>query len=244
MDRIAVISDIHGNLQALEAVLEDIRSRGIGLIYCLGDLIGKGPQPAEAVDRIRECCSVVVQGNWDEFITKNSNPTLDWHRERLGPERLHYLAALPYSHDLVLSGRRVRLFHASAKGVYHRVQPWDAIEERLAMFSHTDHILSEGRDIPDVVGYGDVHNAFVQHLNGRMLFNAGSVGNPLDLPQAAYAVLEGRLEDSRPGPFGLQLIRVPYDIEGAIRTAEEAGMPDLEPYARELRTARYRGLPD
>lgn len=65
MERIAVISDIHANLAALKAVWADIERRGIGRIFCLGDLVGKGPYPAEAVDEIRQRCEVVLQGNWD-----------------------------------------------------------------------------------------------------------------------------------------------------------------------------------
>lgn len=249
MERIAVISDIHGNMPALDAVLGDIAERGIRDIVCLGDLVGKGPHSPEAVDRIRGVCRIVVRGNWDDFI---SNPTADatiqWHQQRLGSERLRYLKTLPLSYDLLLSGRRVRLYHASAQSLYHRVQPWHPLEERLAMFADTE-LTGSAADAPDsgepdVVGYGDVHNAFVQHLNGRMLFNTGSVGNPLDMTQAAYAILEGVPGSSEQRPFSLQLVRVPYDIELAVRQAEELGMPSLEEYAKELRTARYRGLAD
>lgn len=248
MDRIAVISDIHGNQPALEAVLQDIRRRGIRIICCLGDLVGKGPSPDTAVDLVRGSCQVVVQGNWDDLVNRQSNPLLDWHRERLGPDRLRYLDRLPYSHDFYMSGRKIRLFHASAKGLYHRVQPGHPLEERLAMFENTELVnrddSSAGHGSPEVIGYGDVHNAFIQHIGGRMLFNAGSVGNPLDMNQAAYAILEGHYGSLQASPFGVQLVRVPYDIELSIRQAEEADMPELAPYARELRTARYRGLPD
>jgi protein phosphatase len=141
-----------------------------------------------------------------------------------------------------LSGRLVRLYHASAQSVYHRVQPWHSLEERLAMFANTEFTGGMGAAEPDVVGYGDVHNAFLQHLNGRVLFNVGSVGNPLDITQAAYAIIEGEPESETQRPFSVQLVRVPYDIELAISLAEELAMPSLEAYAKELRTARYRGL--
>jgi protein phosphatase len=246
MERIAVISDIHGNLPALEAVFDDISSRGIQRMICLGDLAGKGPSADTVVDLIRARCEAVVQGNWDDLLASKSDGVLEWHRERLGQERLNYLASLPYCHDLIMSGRKIRLYHASAKGLYHRVQPGHPLEERLAMFDATEwtNRCSTDDRRPDVVGYGDVHNAFVQHLQGRMLFNAGSVGNPLDMTQAAYAILEGISGSETVGPFGIQLVRVPYDIELAVRQAAELDMPDLEPYARELRTARYRGLAD
>jgi protein phosphatase len=245
MERIAIISDIHGNLPALEAVLLDIGQRDISRIFCLGDLVGKGPSPGAVVDRIRERCEVVVQGNWDDLVNRNRNELLDWHRERLGEDRLRYLDQLPYCHDFLMSGRKIRLYHASAKGLYHRVQPGHPLEERLAMFGETE--ATSGSDVfrdPDVIGYGDVHNAFVQHIRGKLLFNAGSVGNPLDMAQAVYAILEGAYGLEATSPFGVQLVRVPYDIELAVSQAAELAMPELEPYAKELRTARYRGLSD
>jgi protein phosphatase len=96
LDKVAVISDIHGNIPALEAVLADISTRDIELIYCLGDLAGKGQQSALAVDTCRELCDVVVRGNWDDFIGRETeNPTLRWHQAQLGADRLDYLRDLP-----------------------------------------------------------------------------------------------------------------------------------------------------
>lgn len=244
MERIAVISDIHGNVPALDAVLDDIRERGIGRIFCLGDLIGKGPHSDRTVDMIREHCEVVIQGNWDEFITRETEkPDLLWHRERLGQQRLTYLKELPFSVEFWCSGKFVRLFHASSESVHKRIQPWDPMPARLSMFENTELTgapAHEGQ--PDVVGYGDVHNAYVQHFPGKMLFNTGSVGNPLEITQAAYAVIEGNYGSCEPGSFGLTLIRVPYDVEKAVQMAEAEGMPYLNEYVQELRTGRYRGL--
>jgi len=117
LDRMAVISDIHGNLPALEAVLADIEARGISRIYGLGDLAGKGPDGAAAIDISRRVCVATVQGNWDESLA-NAEPdsTVMWHRRQLGPERLAWLRDLPPTVDFRLSGRKVRLFHASARG--------------------------------------------------------------------------------------------------------------------------------
>jgi protein phosphatase len=94
---------------------------------------------------------------------------------------------------------------------------------------------------PDVVGYGDIHRAFVMYFHQQMLFNTGSVGNPLDMTQASYAILEGRYASQQADTFAVHLIRVPYDIERAIQHAEEEHMPELDAYAEELRTAQYRG---
>ncbi|WP_028552293.1 metallophosphoesterase family protein [Paenibacillus sp. UNC451MF] len=246
MQKIAVISDIHGNIPALDAVLADIRQRGVTTIYCLGDLVGTGPHPAEAVDRIKELCPVVVMGNWDQLMSKPSqDEVLLWHQRRLGDQRLQWLKELPFSHDFIMSGRRIRLFHASPVSVFTRIQPWDSLESRLTMFHNTEMTgTPNGDELPDVVGYGDIHNAYSQNLKGRTLFNTGSVGNPLDMPQASYAILEGQLDSSVPAAFAIQLVRVPYDIELAVRLAEQENTPLLEPYVRELRTGRYRGLKD
>jgi protein phosphatase len=89
------------------------------------------------------------------------------------------------------------------------------------------------------VGYGDIHVAYLRTFAGCSLFNVGSVGNPLDLPLAAYAVLEGEYGSAASAPFAIQLLRVPYDIEAEIALAEALDMPDLAHYADELRTARY-----
>ena len=139
MERIAIVSDIHGNMTAWEAVLEDIRSRGVERIFCLGDLVGKGPEPVKVVDQVRATCELVIRGNWDELVAVNQdNENFTWQAERLGEERLAYLAGLPFSHQFQLSGRTIRLLHASPQSVYHRVQPWDAMEKRLAMFDPPD----------------------------------------------------------------------------------------------------------
>lgn len=240
-DRVAIISDIHGNLPALEAVLADIESRGISRIYGLGDLAGKGPDGAAVIDISRRVCVATVQGNWDESLA-NAEPDamVMWHRRQLGPERLAYLRELPGTVEFRLSGRLVRLFHASQRGVYHRVRQYDSRDDHLAMFENTD-FTGHGA-VPDIVGYGDVHTAYVKSFANKCLFNAGSVGNPLDLPQACYALLEGHLASAAPAPWTISLIRLPYDIEASIRLAEASGMPDLEHYSNELRTARYRGL--
>jgi protein phosphatase len=91
------------------------------------------------------------------------------------------------------------------------------------------------------VGYGDIHRADVMTFQHQTLFNTGSVGNPLDITQASYAILEGTYGSECADTFSVRLIRVPYDIELAIKQAADENMPSLEPYANELRTAKYRG---
>ena len=245
MHTVAILSDIHGNLQALEAVLEDMEREGVERIYCLGDLVGKGPDSVKVMDMLFAQCDTIVRGNWDELVVNvETDVQFNWHAERLGKERLQKLLQLPFSHDCMISGRHIRLLHASPQSVYHRVQPWDPLEKRLGMFEYTPFLtdpLHPGQS-PDVVIYGDIHQAYLQHLQGRTLMNCGSVGNPLDMTQASYIILQGEYGSAETGPFAIQFRRVPYDIELAIRAAEQTDLPGMKEYARELRTGVFRGL--
>jgi protein phosphatase len=141
-----------------------------------------------------------------------------------------------------MSGRRIRLFHASQTSVHVRVHPTAPYETLLAMFSNTEFTGHDQAE-PDVVGYGDIHSAYVLalHRDAKTLFNAGSVGNPLDEPKATYAILEGVLNSEAVAPFAVQIVRLPYDIERAVEVATQMDMPELASYAVELRTAVYRG---
>ena len=84
MDQIAIISDIHGNITALNAVLEDIKKRNISRIFCLGDLVIKCPSPDLVVDSIKQHCELVIKGNCDDIVVNNCTiPTQFWTREKL-----------------------------------------------------------------------------------------------------------------------------------------------------------------
>ena len=134
----------------------------------------------------------------------------------------------------------MRLFHAFQNGVYYRVHMYDTPDKHAEMCTNT--ACTGDADAPHVVGYGDIHSAFVKSFGNKILFNVGSVGNPLDVTQAYYAVLEGVYSGNINDVFAVQLVRVPYDIEEAIRQAAAEQMPHFEAYANELRTARYRSL--
>ena len=239
MEKVALIGDIHGNLPAFEAVLADIDRRGIERIICLGDVAGKGPSGAAVVDLCRQRCAVTIQGNWDAGLARiQDHPAFHWYQQELGPERLDWLGGLPFGFDFVMSGQRMRLVHASPQGVNTRVHQSAPREELLMMFETTD--LTDRTFVPDIVGYADIHTPFVRTFRQKMLFNVGSVGNPLDVPLAAWVVLEGMLDDPAPAPWGVQIVRVPYDIERAIADAQAVDFPETEIWARELTTARYR----
>jgi predicted phosphodiesterase len=227
--------------------LADCRARGVSAIYNLGDLAGKGPDGPEVIDRCREVCDVNIFGNWDDLMLREEteSQSVQWHRQRLGPERIDWLRTLPLSFDFRLSGRRIRLFHASAQGIWHRVYPEAPHETQMAMFQNTD-LTGYDHPEPDVVGYGDIHHAFIMPFfipKNKTLFNAGSVGNPLDEPRATYIILSGvRDSEDWEQPFSLQLIRLPYDREDVIARARRLGMPRTDELAIELREAIYRGM--
>lgn len=236
MSKIAVISDIHGNIPALDAVLKDIMSRDIEKIFCLGDLAGKGPGSAEAVDLTRKHCHAVVKGNWDYFLTEKSAEILLWHQDRLGEERLNYMKGLPIYIEFYMSGKLIRLCHASPHDLFFRVYLHSRNEDKIKLFMPTATLDEEA----DVIGYGDMHVANIDSFDGKIIFNTGSVGNPFDMPQASYAVIEGDFGSKEPSPFAVSLIRVPYDIEKAAGDALESDMPEKHEYINEIRTAIKR----
>lgn len=237
-ERIAIVSDVHGNMTAFEAVLSDIDTRGVGRVFNLGDVFGKGPSGSGAVALSRERCEATVRGNWDELVQvprKKASPPLRWWLDEMSADDRAWLRHLPFSLDLTLGGVPVRLFHASADSVGHRVHRRHSDDEFRAMFRNTA-ATGDGPE-PDLVVYGDIHSAYAKAIDGKALLNAGSVGNPLDQPTAAYVILSA----DAPG-VAHEIVRVPYDIEREIALARDLGMPELEPYAIELRTGLYRGL--
>ncbi|SPF35581.1 Calcineurin-like phosphoesterase family protein [Candidatus Desulfosporosinus infrequens] len=238
MERIAIISDIHGNLPALEAVIEDIENRNIERVFCLGDLAGKGPSSAEVVDKVKEYCEVVIKGNWDYFMTEQEgNEAVTWHQKKLGVERLKYLKGLPIYKEFYISGNLLRLCHASPNDLFHRVYISTEQSKRMRLFEATPTLDV----VADVVGYGDIHGAYIDNIKGKIIFNVGSVGNPLDMTLASYGIIEGKLDDNNKQPFAVSLVRVPYDIGLAISHAELTDMPEKQEYIQELKTGIYRG---
>ena len=124
MDRIAIFSDVHANITALNAVLDDIYSRGISRIYCLGDSVAKCCNPDLVIDTLRKTCEVVLKGNCDESISSpNAKAKSFWSRLKIGEERASYLNNLPIFTEFYMSGRLIRLFHASPYSLSHIYNP-------------------------------------------------------------------------------------------------------------------------
>ncbi|MFJ5789893.1 metallophosphoesterase family protein [Lysinibacillus sp. NPDC093197] len=238
MTKIAIISGIHGNKTALEAVLKDIRLRKIERIFCLGDIIGKGPQGSECIELIQKNCERVVRGNWDVFIqSPTDNEFIQWYKDRLTEKDFEYLNSLPFHIDLELNGQLIRFFHASPRSEFERILDSHPIEKRLSMFENNEITNSiHFNKLPDIVFYGDIHTTFLHTYTNGILCNVGSVGNSLDLTSASYAILDGTQSNN-----AIQFIRVDYDREAELKVAEELGLPQLDKYYDEIMLGRYRG---
>lgn len=244
MERIALMSDVHGNLTALEAVLADIDARGISRILNLGDYVGKGPRGREVVELCRERCEVNLLGNWDDFLPAPArefdSDALRWWLDQLGPGHGEWLRSRPFSHDLLMSGRRIRLMHASSENVHRRVRYVHDGAEFLGQFANT--AATGDGPVPDVVGFADSHDPLYEtQCRGRTLFNTGSVGNCMGDRTPLYCILEGEPDSHEPAPFSIAFVRVPYDVEAELAHAREVGAPQYAGYEVELRHGVYRG---
>lgn len=263
MDRIAIFSDVHANITALDAVLDDIHSRGITRIYCLGDSVTKCCNPDLVIDKLREVCEVVLKGNCDESIASDNAKTKNfWSRAKIGEDRANYLRNLPISTEFYMSGRLVRLFHASPYSLSHIYNPMfsnkgtmrEAIElnSPLKLFDNTEFIGKSANDsIPDIIGYGHIHTPNIVRYENKTLFNVGSVGMPIEVPKesnlsdetnrfstlSSYIILEGEYGSKALSSLSISLVRVPYNIQKEIEFLENSDMPGKEKIIRSLKTA-------
>ena len=218
MRRFAVISDLHANLEALEAVLGQIEGEEI---VCLGDLVDYGAQPNEVVARVAEVGARTILGNHDSAALTGDTSLLNpkaamssiWTRTKLTEDSRLYLGALP--EELRMQVEDVKLYFTHGSPDDHL---WEYLDPRTDsdLFGHFLDRLSV-----DGIGVGHTHLPFVWREGARVMFNPGSVGQPRDGDRrAAYAevVVEG-------GSVGVELRRVDYDFESAARRIREAGLP-------------------
>ncbi len=230
--RLAILSDIHGNLEALLQVLEEVANLQIDRVICLGDVVGYGADPNACVDVIQDVAEVVLAGNHDwasvglmstEFFNPIPLMAIQWTEETLGQAQVRFLRDCPLTCD----EGDVRYVHAS---------PFEP--DRWAYLSD----LEDGRDALQQTPYslcfvGHSHRAFICSASGRQdvvvegdvfvdgseryLVNVGSVGQPRDGdPRAAFAVW-----DQESG--NLRLHRVSYDVLAAQKKIRAVGLPSF-----------------
>jgi diadenosine tetraphosphatase ApaH/serine/threonine PP2A family protein phosphatase len=233
--RYAIISDIHSNLAAFQAVLNDInKTGGIERIWCLGDIVGYGPDPKECIELLRQYEHVCVAGNHDwgalEKIDLNDfNPeaaaACRWTGQQLGSDEIDYLANLP----LTLHEGDFTLAHGSPRepiweyllSTYSARISFDYFQTKYCLVGHS-HVPAVFEQL------ADSEDCFLAELSpdaplilgeNRQIINPGGVGQPRDGdPRAAYAIY-----DSEHGV--IQHHRVPYDIDATQQKMAEYGLP-------------------
>lgn len=240
MDRIALIADVHANLTALKAVLEDIEKRNISKIYCLGDIVSKSVNPDIVIDIIKDKCEVILKGNCDEIFSSERALTRKfWTRMKIGEKRAKFLRELPIMHEFYFSGKLIRLFHASPYSLEHIYNPIyykhntiyhnKIITDPMELFNNTEFIGKSKKDkIPDVVGYAHLHMPNLFQVKDKTLFNTGSVGALQNISEASYVVLEGFLDSEKTGNMSISNIKVKYDISKEIQYIKSSDIPSKE----------------
>lgn len=232
--RYAIVSDIHSNRPAWQAVLDDIARQGVDAVACLGDVVGYGPRPRAVLESVREHCANIVLGNHDAVIAGRLDPeafnlaaraAIDWTRERLGAEGREYFASLPLS----ISGDGIVLVHADA-----------AKPESFRYIIRPEHARSSFRSAGknDVIFIGHTHQPGVFTAESARktinklpprdmvltpgkhhLVNPGSVGDPRspDDLRASYCLFDTKTRR-------LEFRRVEFDVEAYRQDFEASGL--------------------
>lgn len=236
--RVAIVSDIHGNLTAFEAVLADLRQTSPDLILHGGDLAWGGASPVEIVDRIRELGWQGIMGNTDEMLpmpeafeefakqTPKLRPFLAVlremaraAREALGEDRLTWLRDLP---RVQIQGP-LALVHASPESLWRSPMPEATDAELESVYAPL------GRP---VAVYGHIHRSFVRKVSGMVVANSGSVSLSYDGdPRASYLLLN----DTKP-----EIRRVEYDVQKEIKLLSASNLPHADWVAKILQTGSYQ----
>jgi predicted phosphodiesterase len=234
--RYALISDIHANLPALDAVLADIDRRGFDAAYHLGDLVGYAPWPNEVVARIQGSGILGVAGNYDSTVATDykhcgcryedarqeelSHVSYEWTRQHVSAATKAWLATLPFRIDLRplgghVSGPTLTLVHGnqSLNTVY-------VTEDRSDDFLAKMGAMLGARS-GDIVAFGHTHIPWHRVVDGVRFVNTGSVGRPKDGDwRAAYGSL-----DVEPREVRVEMVRVEYDVDRAAAGVIEHGLP-------------------
>ena len=236
--RIAIVSDIHGNRTAFEAVLADLRQIAPDLILHGGDLAHGGASPAYIVDRIRDLGWEGVLGNTDEMLPMpealtefaRQTPKLQSlcaaieemaavTREWLGPDRLAWLGSLPRIQIL----DPLALVHASPESTWRAPMPEASDAELESVY---------GPLRQPICVYGHIHRPYIRSVSGMIVVNTGSVGLPYDGDRRASYLL---LDDSGPS-----IRRVEYDLDQEIKALSDCGLPHAWWIAKILESGCYQ----
>ncbi len=236
--KIALFSDVHANLPALEAVLDELAERDdLSGVYHLGDLVGYAPWPNEVIDAVRARAIAGVGGNYDTTVALQhdhcgcvyedpvqaelSHESFAWTLDATTDASKRWLGSLPFRLDLRplgghRAGPRVMLVHGNPilNTVYWKADRSDAFCRKMA-----GHL---GAKSGDVVAFGHTHIPWNRVVDGVLFVNTGSVGRPKDGdPRAGYAVLS--LEDDG---FAATHVRVAYDVGAAADAIRASSLPD------------------
>lgn len=236
--RAAVLSDIHSNRHALEAVLAAVEEAGVDQVWCLGDMVGYGAEPDACTALVRERCSVCLVGNHDlallgaldiSTFSETAAAAVEWTRGNVSEETLEFLRTL----EPAASQSGIGLFHASPRDpIWEYVLSTDqaeagleAQEERVGLIGHSHIALFFFRAVGGRPGHAQgaqaADGAEIEIGEGDWLLNPGSVGQPRDGdPRAAWLELDTEKWVAR-------FHRVPYDIEGAAAAILDAGLPSV-----------------
>lgn len=229
----AVISDVHSNLEALRAVLNDIEKEKIKKVLFIGDVVGYGPDPVKCIELIRKRCIYSVAGNHDwavigytpsDYFNYNARVAIEWTKEQLAEDDFKFLRSL--SIVKVLEKEGVFLVHASPKepdawnyilSLYDAEINFQYFKERICLIGHS-HVPFIIETLPS--GEIVLHREEIEFKEScRYIINVGSVGQPRDgNPDAAYAIINDKYA---------RIIRVRYDIEKTQKKMEKAGLPEF-----------------
>jgi predicted phosphodiesterase len=242
--RIALLSDIHGNLPGLEAVLADLgRQEPVDQTIIAGDLAWAGPWPAEVVDRVRDLGVAVIQGNTDAFLAytpqnppddkqeQHFGPLLSWTNGQLGPERVAYLLGLPFQHRVSTGkGDDLLVVHANPHDLDQAIAPGmpdAALDELLGPAGACDWAA---------LAFGHVHIPYTRRWRDRLLVDVASAGLPMDGDRrVAYAILTWN-----GSAWQAEHHRVAYDAPAVAEAMKTHGMPRGKHFATRLLRAEYK----
>ncbi len=228
--RIAIISDSHGNLTALDAVLDELDRTGpYDQVLMGGDIAYGGPFPAECTQRIIDRGYPAVRGNTEQMVidaaASSGDAHANWVVEQLSGSQLAFLQSLPVQHDEPVGGdRTLGLVHATPWSIYDSIAP-DAGD-----FEFRRMIAEAG--VP-FLAYGHIHLQHQRAVDNGTVVGVGSLGLPFDGDQRAmFTVI-----DAGGGGFNVEFRRLEYDVEKAITEAKTRGGPNGEAFATNLNRA-------